>query len=102
MSVAGAWNITVDTPMGKQHGRLEFSQAADGAWQGTSEDVDSGEVSDLTDITVAGNDVTWHQAVTKPMKLNVTCDVTIDGDTLSGKAKAGMFPAVNMTGERAS
>jgi hypothetical protein len=27
--------------------------------------------------------------------------VTIDGDTLSGKAKAGMFPAVSMTGERA-
>jgi hypothetical protein len=102
MSVAGTWNIEINTPMGQQHGRLELSQAADGTWQGTSQDVESGEESALTDITVEGNDVTWHQVVTKPMVLNVECSVTIDGDTLSGKAKAGMFPAVNMTGERAS
>jgi len=102
MSVAGTWNITVDTPIGKQRARLELSQAADGTWQGTSQSVDSGEEYELTDITVEGNDVTWHQAVTTPMKLNLECNVTIDGDTLSGKAKAGMFPAVNITGERAS
>lgn len=100
MSAAGTWNMTIDTPIGKQHARLELSQAADGTWQGTSYSADSGEESALTDISVQGNEVTWHQAVTKPMKLNLKCTVTIDGDTLTGKAKAGMFPAVNMTGER--
>lgn len=102
MSAAGTWNMTIDTPIGKQHAKLELTQGADGNWSGTSESLDSGEKSDLTDISVAGNEVTWHQAVTKPMKLNLKCTVTIDGDTLSGKAKAGMFPAVTMTGERAS
>jgi hypothetical protein len=102
MSVAGTWNMTIDTPIGKQHARLELSQAADGGWTGISESLDSGEKSDLTDISVEGNEVSWHQAVTKPMKLNLKCNVTIDGDSLSGKAKAGMFPAVTMTGERAS
>jgi hypothetical protein len=94
--------MTIDTPMGKQHARLELTENADGTWQGTSHSADSGETSDLTDISVSGDEVSWQQAVTKPMKLNLKCTVTIDGDTLSGKAKAGMFPAVKMTGERAS
>ena len=94
--------MTIDTPLGKQHARLELTENADGTWQGTSHSTDSGESSELTDISVSGNDVSWHQAVTKPMKLNLKCTITIDGDTLSGKAKAGMFPAVTMTGERAS
>jgi hypothetical protein len=102
MSAAGTWNMTIDTPLGKQHARLELTEGTDGTWQGTSHSTDSGETSDLTDISVSGNDVSWQQAVTKPMKLNLKCTVTIDGDTLSGKAKAGMFPAVKMTGERAS
>jgi hypothetical protein len=102
MSAAGTWNMTIDTPIGKQQARLELSQGADGAWTGTSHSLDSGETAPLTDIKVEGNEVSWHQSVTKPMKLNLKCTATIDGDTLSGKAKAGMFPAVSMTGERAS
>ena len=102
MSAAGTWNMTIDTPLGKQKAVLVLEQAADGGWSGTSESLDSGEKSALTDVKVEGNEVTWHQAVTKPMKLNLKCNATIDGDTLSGKAKAGMFPAVSMTGERAS
>jgi hypothetical protein len=102
MSAAGTWNMTIDTPIGKQHATLVLIQGADGSWSGTSESLDSGEKGELTDVTVAGNDVSWHQTVTKPMKLNLKCTVTIDGDKLSGKAKAGMFPAVTMTGERAS
>ena len=102
MSAAGTWNMTIDTPLGKQHARLELTENADGSWQGISHSTDSGETSDLTDISVSGDEVSWQQAVTKPMKLNLKCTITIDGDTLSGKAKAGMFPAVKMTGERAS
>jgi len=94
--------MTIDTPIGKQHATLVLTENADGSWAGTSRSLDSGEEGALTDLTVEGNDVTWHQSVTKPMKLNLKCTVTIDGDKLSGKAKAGMFPAVTMTGERAS
>jgi hypothetical protein len=102
MSVAGTWNMTIDTPIGKQHGRITLTEIAEGKWEGTSFAQDSGEEAALTDIVVNGNEVSWQQAVTKPMKLNLKVNVTIDGDKLTGKAKAGMFPAVNMTGERAS
>jgi len=102
MSAAGTWNLTIDTPIGKQHATLVLTENADGSWEGTSRSLDSGEEGALADLTVDGNDVGWHQSVTKPMKLNLKVTVTIDGDKLSGKAKAGMFPAVTMTGERAS
>jgi hypothetical protein len=101
MSVAGTWNLTIDTPIGKQHAQLVLTQAADGTWQGSSKSIDSGEESPLTDLTVEGNELSWQQAITKPMKLNNKCSATIDGDTLTGKVKPGMFPAVKMTGERA-
>jgi hypothetical protein len=102
MSAAGTWNLTIDTPIGKQHATLVLTENADGSWEGTSHSTDSGEESALADLAVDGNEVSWHQSVTKPMKLNLKVTATIDGDKLSGKAKAGMFPAVTMNGERAS
>jgi hypothetical protein len=42
--------------------------------------------------------LTWRQAVTKPLRLNLAFDVTVEGDTLSGVSKAGRLPAV--TGRR--
>jgi hypothetical protein len=100
MSAEGTWNTTIDTPMGKQQGKLVFAQA-DGGWDGTAIGND-GEESKLDNLVVNGDEVSWEQTVTKPMKLNVKCSITIDGDKFSGKAKPGMFPAVNLSGERAS
>jgi hypothetical protein len=100
MSAEGTWNTTIDTPMGKQEGKLVFAQAG-GGWDGTAIAAD-GEETGLVNLVVNGNDVSWEQTVTKPMKLNVTVNITIDGDNFTGKAKPGMFPAVNMTGTRAS
>ena len=101
MSAEGTWNTIVDTPMGKQQAKLVLTQTGDG-WEGNSVAQQTGEDISLNDIVVNGNDVSWQQTVTKPMKLNVKCNVTIDGDKFTGKAKAGMFPAMTMTGERAS
>ncbi|MGW0085085.1 DJ-1/PfpI family protein [Streptomyces sp. NPDC003393] len=47
-----------------------------------------------------GNRPTWRQAVTKPMRLNLAFDVTVDGDTLKGTSKAGRLPSSRVTGER--
>jgi hypothetical protein len=102
MSAVGIWNLSIDTPAGKQYARLALSQDAHGAWEGTSHSTGSGETADLTDIKVEGNEVSWHQTITKPMKLKLKCTATIDGGKLSGKAKVGTFLAVTITGERAT
>ncbi len=54
----------------------------------------------LINPVLDGNRLTWKQSITKPMRLNLTFDVIIDGDTLSGTSKAGMLPASKVTGTR--
>jgi hypothetical protein len=98
MSVAGTWNLTIDTPMGKQSAVLTLEETASGVTGVASAD---GESMPLDNVAVDGQRVTFKQAITKPMKLTVNFDLTVDGDTIGGKAKAGMFPASKVTGSRA-
>ena len=97
MPVDGTWNLTIATPLGKQqvtyrffteHGRLSGD-----ATQGS-------ETVALLDLMLNGGRLTWTQQVTRPMKLKLSFDVTLDGDQLSGTAKAGALPASKVYGER--
>ncbi|WP_093622925.1 hypothetical protein [Streptomyces sp. 3213.3] len=60
----------------------------------------AGEAVPLADISLDGDRLTWKQAVTKPMRLNLAFDVTVDGHTLRGTSKAGRLPSSKVTGER--
>lgn len=44
--------------------------------------------------------MTWQQRITKPMRLNLTFDVLLDGDTMTGTSKAGRLPSSGVTGRR--
>lgn len=97
MSVEGIWNLSVSTPIGKIKAVVELREQdgiLTGAAHGAGEDVP------LSDITLDGDRLTWKQAITKPMRLNLAFDVTVDGDTLQGTSKAGRLPASKVTGER--
>jgi len=49
---------------------------------------------------VNGNTLTWQQAITTPMPMTLDMAATIDGDALTGSAKAGAFGSFPMTGTR--
>jgi hypothetical protein len=98
MSISGTWNLTIDTPMGKQESVVQLNEA-DGALTGTA--TGAGETVEIFDGSVDGNTATWKVKITKPLSLTVTLTATFTDDELSGKAKAGMFPASNVTGVRA-
>jgi hypothetical protein len=102
MSAAGTWNLTIDSPLGKQRAKVTLTQSADNSWDGTSLDLISGEESACFNIEVNGEAVGWQQQITKPMKLKLTYKLTLDGDALTGKVKAGLFPASKVVGERVS
>ena len=99
VTVAGTWNIVVATPIGTQTSVVEFSDR-DGVLVGISRS-DEGDTP-LINPVLEGNRLTWSTTITKPMKLNLKVDVTIDGDTFTGTSKAGMMPASKITGQRAS
>ena len=97
MTVEGIWDLIIATPIGRikpvidlRYDRERLTGVAYGA----------GEQVPLRDIVVEGNQVTWNQSVTKPLRLNLAFTVTIDGDVLSGTSKAGRLPSSKVTGHR--
>jgi hypothetical protein len=100
-SAAGTWDLVIDTPIGRQHATLELS-TQDGVLRGVARDQRHGDDIALTDLTLDGNRLTWGQAIRRPMRLNLTFDVVIDGDEMTGHSKAGRLPSSKVTGHRAA
>ncbi len=97
MSVAGAWRITIATPIGKQAVVLALTET-DGVITGVARG--EAEETPLIDPVLDGNRLTWSQSITKPLRLNLRFEVTIDGDALTGTSKAGRLPTSKVTGTR--
>jgi hypothetical protein len=97
MSVAGTWNLSIATPIGKQEVVLELVDD-NGALGGTA--TGAAETVDLSNVILDGDRLTWTQSITKPIQLDLAFDVMIDGDTLEGTAKAGLLPKSKVTGVR--
>jgi hypothetical protein len=98
MSVEGTWDLSIATPIGTLAAVVELRDEQ-GALTGVARG--AGEEVPLRDLRRAdGGRVTWKQAVTRPMRLNLTFVVTVDGDTLTGTSRAGRLPASRVTGTR--
>ena len=97
MSVEGTWDLSISTPVGKIKAVAEFRQA-DGILTGVARG--AGEEVPLEDVVLDGDRLTWKQAITKPMRLNLAFSVRIVGDTLAGTSKAGRLPSSKVAGAR--
>jgi hypothetical protein len=97
MAAEDVWDLSVATPIGTIEAVVEFARQ-DGVVTGTARG--AGESVPLSDITLEDDRLTWKQAVTKPLRLNLAFAVTLDGDTLTGTSKAGRLPASKVTGRR--
>ena len=95
--LVGLWDVTIATPLGKQTVTYDIS-TANGVVTGTA--TQGAEVTHLIDLAASGNRLTWLQHVTKPMKLTLRFDVIVDGDTMTGTAKAGVLPGSKLIGSR--
>jgi hypothetical protein len=85
------------TPIGTIKAVVDFRRACDGlvgAARGAGEEVP------LAEVTLDGSQLSWKQAISKPMRLNLAFAVTVDGDTLTGTSRAGRLPASKVTGQR--
>ncbi|MER7842225.1 hypothetical protein ABTY98_41680 [Streptomyces sp. NPDC096040] len=95
MSAEGTWDLSISTPVGTVKAVAEF-RYADGVLVGSARG--AGEEVTLSDVLLEDGRLTWKQAVTRPMRLNLTFALTLDGDTLT--SKAGRLPASKVTGRR--
>jgi len=97
MPVEGTWDLSISTPIGKINSVVELRRQ-DGVLTGAAHG--AGEQVPLDDVALDGDRLTWKQAVTKPMRLNLAFALKVDGDTLTGTSKAGRLPASKVSGRR--
>ncbi|GHH79151.1 hypothetical protein GCM10018793_31240 [Streptomyces sulfonofaciens] len=118
MSVEGNWDLSISTPVGRieavlelrrENGRITGTAATAGLSTATGVSTaagiaaaagGTGEKVPLTGIVLDGDLLTWHQAITKPLRLNLVFAVTVDGETLTGTSHAGRLPASRVIGRR--
>ncbi|MEV0459132.1 hypothetical protein [Catellatospora methionotrophica] len=99
--VEGVWELSILTPLGRQQTVLTLVRH-ERQLTGTMRDVRHGEQVALAGLEQHGARLTWAQAVTRPMRLNLTFDVVVDGASMAGHARAGRLPASKVTGHRAT
>lgn len=99
MSATGTWNAHIISPMGKNPVLFELVEA-DGVITGTA--TAEGETVPIVDGVADGDNISWVLAITKPMKMSFTMKLLVEGDSWQGTAKARIFPAAKVTGERAN
>ncbi len=101
MSIVGDWDVTIKTPIGSL--AIVYSFTDEGGVIGGQRDGPGRDVP-LRDIAVAndpgGQRITWRQSVTKPIRLNLSFDVVVDGDRLAGHSRAGRLPRSAVAGVR--
>lgn len=102
MSVAGTYECTLETPMGNQVGTLVVVPSNDGEhFTGTLSNNLMGAVV-IPDGTIDGDMLLCQVSVTNPVRMDVDCEVIVDGDRLVGIATAGMFGEMKLSGHRIS
>ena len=97
MDVTGVWDLAISTPIGRIKAVVELAGRPD-ALTGTVHG--AGESVTISDIALDGDRLTWKQAITKPLRLNLAFAVTVNGDTMTGTSTAGRLPASKVTGQR--
>ncbi|SEN60069.1 DJ-1/PfpI family protein [Paenibacillus sp. OK076] len=93
----GNWDTTIATPVGKLEVKLYITTSSN-VIQGTATQGD--ETIPFVNPVLCDNKLTWSLPITKPMRLNLKFEVAVDGDQMSGFAKAGLLPASKLTGKR--
>ncbi len=99
MSVAGSYDCVVKSPMGDQKSTLTVNIDGD-SWSGTNSGAQGS--LDIYEGKVDGNTLTWKMDMKVPMPMTLEGTATVDGDTITGSVKAGMFGSMPMSGTRAS
>jgi hypothetical protein len=93
--VDGTWNVTLLTPVGTQEVIYKFVTEGQQLRGTATQDQD---VTELIDPTLNGTQLSWTQHVTKPMRLKLVFNVDLDGNQMTGTAKANFLPPVSVRG----
>ena len=98
MSIAGKWNLTLNSPLGDQNATLDVSEAA-GAYQATL--AGRGDPNPVEDLKVDGSKLAFAADTDTPVgRMRLGFDGEVTGDALTGTYSTP-FGAFKFSGTRA-
>ena len=97
MSADGNWKITINTPMGARTMDVSITTSGGTFTGSVVSDMGSQEVTGAVD----GDTLTWNTEITSPMPMKLDFSAKVEGDSMSGNVKLGMFGNAALTGVRA-
>jgi hypothetical protein len=92
----GTWEVNLEA-FGNSTPATLVLATVDGKLTGTMSTAD--DTLDVVKAVLAGDALTWETTLTKPMKMKLKFQATIDGDSISGKGKA-MMGSLILSGTR--
>jgi hypothetical protein len=97
MAVDGDWNLVLETPIGPQEAVLKVKARSDAAFDGAL----IHQASEQTfEGSIEGDTLIWRTDITSPVPLTLEFAVTVDGGTMSGTVRLGMFGEAPVIGTR--
>lgn len=99
MSADGSWEFIIDSPIGKQSLWVDMTEDGErlaGKCRADGQVIDP----DIIDGKVDRDLVSFKVKSRKPVPLTMKLTLTMNGDTMTGKAKPGMFGTFPVTGKR--
>ncbi|HSW11884.1 MAG TPA: cytochrome P450 [Solimonas sp.] len=97
-SVDGSWTVTVKGPTGAESTTLVLENVG-GKLSGTQSG--RGMSSQILDGKFENGKIFWVNQITKPMKMKIEFSGTVEGNSMTGKAKAGFMGSFPFTGTKA-
>lgn len=98
MNVAGCWKISGNTIAGRQEGLLVFEDDGQGLKGCYHSSVGK---TQLNDIAIAGNEISWRATVRFPLPITSEFKGTIiDDDNIVGAVRAGVFGTIQLSAVR--
>ena len=98
MSVAGTWNVTMNTPMGAQKATLNLT--VNGTELTGTMSGPQGAIT-LKEGKADGDKASWKADLTQPMPITLEFAANVDGNNISGNVKLGGFGNASFSGTRA-
>lgn len=96
-AIDGKWAIEVATPLGSQH--FDLTVSTDGTTLTGTAIGPTGPVA-LRNGTAAGDSAEFLLDFVAPLPMTVSVELHVVGNSLTGTARAGMFPASTVLGTR--
>jgi hypothetical protein len=99
MDIAGTWQLTVQSPMGRQQAVLDLETNGN-QLLGSLMNPGSGVVADIVDGFADGVTLAWKVPMSS-YGMTAVFTATVDGNSMAGTVRTGIFGTYDIQGYRA-